>query len=426
MPWVLFAVGVVLATITVPALVTVDHWVLLFPAFFVSWLGSGLAAWWLVLIPATTATLAATGGLDAWPGWIGLGLVVAAMVGLMVQWRRARRGVEAFDTALNALEVEPRRRIRRTQRSVMLPMSMRTRAVERVPGIRYADGARRRHLLDVYRPATGAANAPVLLQIHGGAWMVGTKHTQGRPLMNALARAGWVCVAINYRLSPRAKFPDHLVDCKLALRWIRDHVAEFGGDPTRVVVTGGSAGGHLAAMVGLTANDPEFQPGFEDVDTSVAACVPIYGAYDLEELFTRFGSRVGRRVSSFMGQMVVGTSALDPQGRTAYRDASPMHHVKPGAPPFLVLHGTIDNLVPIAQARRLASLLQEAGVETVLVELPGAPHAFDVFHSTWGDTAVDGVVRYLSRLPEIVDAAPPKDAGTAASDPRTMARTAPS
>ena len=308
----------------------------------------------------------------------------------------------------------------------MLPMSMRTRAVERIPGIRYADGAGRRHLLDVYRPATGATNAPVLLQIHGGAWMIGTKHTQGRPLMNALARAGWVCVAINYRLSPRAKYPDHLIDCKFALRWIREHAAEFGGDPARVVVTGGSAGGHLAAMVGLTANDPAFQPGFEDVDTSVAACIPIYGAYDLEELFTRFGSRVGRRVSSYMGHMVVGTSALDPQGRTAFRDASPMQHVKPGAPPFLVLHGTIDNLVPIVQARRLASLLREAGVETVLVELAGAPHAFDVFHSTWGDTAVDGVVRYLSRLPEIVDAAPPKDVGTATSDPRTMARTAPS
>ena len=426
MPWVLFALGVVLATITIPALVTIDHWALLFPAFFVSWLGAGLAAWWLVLIPVTTVTLAAFGGLTAWPGWVGLGLVVAAMAGLLVQWRRARHGVHAFDSALAALEVEPRRRIRRNRRSVVLPMSMRTRAVERIQGIRYAEGAGNRHLLDVYRPAAGTTNAPVLLQIHGGAWMVGTKNTQGRPLMNALARAGWVCVAINYQLSPRAKHPDHLVDCKLALRWIREHAAEYGGDPTRVVVTGGSAGGHLAAMVGLTANDPAYQPGFEDVDTSVAACVPIYGAYDLEELFTRFGSRVGRRISSFMGDMVVGASALDPTGLAAYRDASPMHHIRPGAPPFLLLHGTIDNLVPIAQARRLTSTLQDAGVEAVLVELSGAPHAFDVFHSTWGDTSVDGIVRYLSRLPELVDGGTTRNVAGATTDPTTMAHTAPS
>ena len=404
--WVLFAVGIVLALITTPALVAVRHWMLLFPTFFVSWLGAGLVTWWLVLIPATTYVLVAMGALDDWPGWVGLALVVAAMVGLGWQWSRARAGVRAFDDALSLLELEPRRRIRRTPRSIILPMSMRSRAVERIKGIRYADEAGHRHLLDIHRPASGARNAPVLLQIHGGAWMVGTKNTQGRPLMNALAAAGWVCVAINYRLSPRSKYPDHLVDCKLALRWIREHIAEYGGDPDRVVVTGGSAGGHLAAMVALTANDPRYQPGFEDVDTSVAASVPIYGAYDLEELFTHAGSRLGRRISSFMGHMVVGAHTRTPEERAAYRDASPLHNVTPDAPPFLLIHGTIDNLVPLEQARRLATLLQDAGVEAVLVELPGAPHAFDVFHSTWADTAVDGVVRYLGRLPEIVDGVP--------------------
>ena len=426
MPWVLFTVGIVLALITAPALVAVQHWLLLFPTFLVSWLGAGLAAWWLVLIPATTIVLAGMGGLEEWPGWVGMALVAAAMLGLISQWRRSRAGVRAFDDALSLLELEPRRRLRRTRRSIMLPMSMRSRDVERIKGIRYAEGAGSRHLLDIHRPVAGAEHAPVLLQIHGGAWMIGTKNTQGRPLMNALAAAGWVCVAINYRLSPRAKFPDHLVDCKLALAWIREHIAEYGGDPERVVVTGGSAGGHLAAMVALTANDPRFQPGFEDIDTSVVASIPIYGAYDLEELFTRTRSRLGRRVSSHMGHLVVGAHARIPEERATYRDASPVSHVTPDAPPFLLVHGTIDNLVPVSQARRLAALLHDAGVEAVLVELPGAPHAFDVFHSMWADTAVDGVVRYLSRLPEIVDAGSPTDAGTAVSGPKTMARTVPS
>src|SRR3989442_2578192 len=103
------------------------------------------------------------------------------------------------------------------------------------------------------------------------------------PLMLPLAAEGWVCVAANYRLSPRAAFPEHLIDCKLALRWVREHIESFGGDPDFVVVTGGSAGGHLAALVALTANAPEYQPGFEDTDTSVTACVPFYGVYDLVE-----------------------------------------------------------------------------------------------------------------------------------------------
>jgi len=420
-PWILFGVGLGLAVVTTPALVAVQHWVLLFPTFFASWLGSGLAAWWLVLAPAATITLVAMGGLAAWPGWIGLAFSALAIGGLVSQWRRARAGVRAFDEALSLLELEPRRRLRRTPRSIILPMSMRSRAVERIKGLRYAEGSGARHLLDIHRPAAGTEGAPVLLQIHGGAWMIGTKNTQGRPLMNALAAAGWVCVAINYRLSPRAKFPDHLVDCKLAIAWIREHIAEYGGDPGRIVVTGGSAGGHLAAMVALTANDPEFQPGFEAVDTSVVASIPIYGAYDLEELFTRTRSRLGRRVSSRMGHMVVGAHTRTSEARAAYRAASPVHHVGADAPPFLLLHGTIDNLVPISQARRFAALLQDAGVEAVLIELPGAPHAFDVFHSTWADTAVDGVVRYLGRLPEIVGAG---SAGSTASTSTASTSTA--
>ena len=103
---------------------------------------------------------------------------------------------------------------------------------------------------------TRGPGAPVLLQIHGGGWVIGNKDQQGLPLMYHLATRGWVCVAINYRLSPKATWPDHLVDCKRALAWIRAHIAEYGGDPDYVVVTGGSAGGHLTALMGLTRERP--------------------------------------------------------------------------------------------------------------------------------------------------------------------------
>jgi len=88
--------------------------------------------------------------------------------------------------------------------------------------------------------------------------------------MSHLAELGWVCVAINYRLSPRSTWPDQIVDVKRALAWTKEHIAEYGGDPDWVAITGGSAGGHLSSLAALTPNDPQFQPGFEDADTSVA------------------------------------------------------------------------------------------------------------------------------------------------------------
>ncbi len=207
MAWALFTVGVLVALLTVPGVVRIKHWTLLFPAFVVSWFGTGLAGWWMVLVAGTTAALALLGGLDALPGWVGLALVLVAEVGLVRQWIVARHAGRTFDAALHPLDGVPYRAARRTARSILLPLWVRDEHVERVKDVRYAEGAGRRHLLDIHKPRGGVQGAPVLLQIHGGAWMVGTKDTQGRPLMNALANAGWVCVAINYRLSPRRSGP---------------------------------------------------------------------------------------------------------------------------------------------------------------------------------------------------------------------------
>lgn len=139
-----------------------------------------------------------------------------------------------------------------------------------------------RNTLDVWRhrdlPRDG--RAPVLLQVPGGAWMVGSKRGQAHPLMTHLVERGWVCVSINYRLSPRSTWPDHIIDVKRALAWTKAHIADYGGDPDWVAVTGGSAGGHLCALTALTAGDPRFQPGFADADTSVRAAIPFYGIYD--------------------------------------------------------------------------------------------------------------------------------------------------
>ena len=142
-------------------------------------------------------------------------------------------------------------------------------------------GPHKRHRLDLHRSRSPNGLMPMLVQIHGGGWRRGSRESQGRPLVHHLAELGWLCASIDYRLSPEATFPDHLEDVKRAIAWLRTNAEEFGGDPKFVAVTGGSAGGHLAALAALTGNESDLQPGFETANTSVQACVPLYGIHDL-------------------------------------------------------------------------------------------------------------------------------------------------
>jgi acetyl esterase/lipase len=176
---------------------------------------------------------------------------------------------------------------------------------------------------------------------------------------------------------------------------VREHIADYGGDPDLVCVTGGSAGGHLAAMVALTANDPRYQPGFEAADTSVAACIPFYGVYDLLDLFA--GGGQGEKAARFVARWVMKASPAE--DREAFEEASPIHHVSASAPPFFVIHGSADNLVRVEQARAFVAELRATSHEPVLyAEVPGASHAFDVFHSPRTDNAVAAVGRFLTWL----------------------------
>jgi len=228
--------------------------------------------------------------------------------------------------------------------------------------------------------------------IHGGAWVIGDKREQGLPLLHELARRGWVTVTINYRLSPRATWPDHIVDCKRALAWVRQHIAEYGGDPGFVAVSGGSAGGHLASLAALTNGDPAFQPGFEDDDASVDACVPFYGVYDMT---------AGRGTSGYDEGLLVLLERRVFKRRLAddpsvFEAASPVCRVHAGAPPFFVIHGTNDTLVPVGEARAFVTALRSVSKAPVLyAELPYTQHAFDVLPSVRSAHAVAAVVRFL-------------------------------
>ncbi|MGZ4690443.1 MAG: alpha/beta hydrolase fold domain-containing protein [Acidimicrobiia bacterium] len=430
MPWLFLAVSVYGAWFTVNAFRPSSRWQLLGASFFAAWLTGELAVWHIVWQAVATVGFIALGALDAWPGWLGLAITLASWAGLVVLSAVSRRSGLVFDHALTegiGLDAPDHARSAHWRQAVF-PFLLRDRRVERVKNLEYGPFGRR-NLLDVYRPRTRESRsslAPVLFQIHGGAWVIGDKSQQGLPLMLHLASEGWVCVAINYRLSPRATWPEHLIDCKRALAWVREHIAEYGGDPDLICVTGGSAGGHLAAMTALTANEPEYQPGFESAETSVAACVPFYGVYDFSAIFD--GTRASDRGARLLARWVM--KATPESDHAAFERASPVNHLRTDAPPFFVIHGTHDNLAPVGQARTFVERLRAVSHEPVLyAEVPGASHAFDVFYSTRTGNAVSAVDRFLAWIvdreqPGTPDRAP-EDVGLAgALEPTPAAPTA--
>ncbi|MGA8253893.1 MAG: alpha/beta hydrolase [Mycobacterium sp.] len=249
--------------------------------------------------------------------------------------------------------------------------------------------------LDIWRrpDLDRTGNAPVLVQIPGGAWTTGNKRGQAHPLMSHLAELGWICVAINYRHSPRNTWPDHIVDVKRALAWVKTHIPEYGGDPNFIAITGGSAGGHLSALAALTPNDPQFQPGFEGADTRVQAAVPFYGVYD----FTRFDDAMHPTMPALLVKSVIKQRPSEnPQ---PFVTASPINHVSADAPPFFVLHGRNDSLAPVEQARSFVTRLREASSQPVVyAELPLTQHAFDTFGSARAAHAAVAVEQFLAEI----------------------------
>ena len=415
MSYLLLALAVLVAALVLNANFPIRRSAaLVFPSFIAGWLTSELALQLLALEAVLVLGFGLQGALRDWPGLLGLTILVATTPGVLRLWRRARDAANPLDTALQDLgslpplpsasalpSVDSGSKLPSVDSGSKLPSSRMfypfvrsDREVRRYGDLRYAEGAGRFHLLDVYVPAGGAKRAPVLLQIHGGGWFTGNKRQQAMPLLLHMARCGWVCVACNYRLSPRATFPEHLIDTKLALRWIREHIAEYGGDPNYVVVTGGSAGGHLSALLALTPNLPEYQPGFEQVDTSVRACVPLYGVYDLTDRL-RHQRHVGLR-ELFSRWVIKQRFSHAPE---AFDRASPLSHVGAHAPPFFVIHGTHDNMASVEDARELVQQLRAGSSGPVLyAEIPGAHHAFEIFHSTRTAYVVHAIARFLQAL----------------------------
>lgn len=371
------------------------------PAFAAGWLTSELATHLFALTATDTAAHVVRTGRGR-RSRAGLALAAANLAGqayLLDQARRVQRHAEEalvegigedYGERLDALPTPAE--LATPWRRLINPFRMRATGVVVEKDIPYAPEHGKRGLLDVYRPAEPTEGAPVLLQVHGGGWTIGTKDQQGIPLMHHLAAKGWVCVAINYRLAPRDPFPAQVIDVKRAIAWIREHIEEYGGDPDYLAITGGSAGGHLTALAAVTPNDPAYQPGFEDADTSVAVAVPHYGVYD-------FAGSTGLRKAELMRDTFLAPRVVRRSWTEApevFEAGTPLLRITKEAPDFFVLHGAHDTLVPVEQARLFVERLREtSGATVVYAELPGAQHAFDVFPSIRSTHVVRAIDRYL-------------------------------
>lgn len=239
--------------------------------------------------------------------------------------------------------------------------------VELTEDVEFGTGGGRPLLLDLYTPPRREGLAPAIIFIHGGGWSGGKKRDM-RFYAAEFAGRGYVTLSTSYRLTREAPFPAAVEDVKCAVRWLKANAAKHGVDPDRIAVSGNSAGGHLSMMVGYSPGKLEGTGGWAEFPSSVRAVVNFYGPYDLTTDFAIKADLVKR----FLGGKSYGEF---PQ---IYRDASPSFHLAKTAPPTLVFHGDIDDVVPIDQAESLVARLKELGVENAYDRFPGWPHAMDL------------------------------------------------
>ncbi len=223
--------------------------------------------------------------------------------------------------------------------------------------------------LDLYLPPPlTAAPAPVAVYVHGGGWQEGDKNWIDRVLpADRLVARGYVVAALNYRLAPRHTWPAQIEDAKCAIRYLRAHAATYHLDPDRIGVWGESAGGHLAALLGLAGPDAGFegQGGYADQSSRVQAVVDMCGPADFTTLDLNLSNRL-------MAQMLLGTQP-DPD---ILRRVSPVSYARKDAPPFLILHGDKDPLVAYSNSQHLYDALHNAGAPVTFITVKNAGHVF--------------------------------------------------
>jgi acetyl esterase/lipase len=234
------------------------------------------------------------------------------------------------------------------------------------------EGRNHAQMLDLWLPNTASKQhkVPLIVWIHGGAWCRGDKKETPAQYF---AQAGYAVASLNYRLTDQARFPAQVEDCKAAIRWLRAHADEYNFDSNEIGVFGGSAGGHLVAMIGLTGDDKEFDDtgGYRNLSSKVQAVCDWCGPSDLTTFVKQSGKNycLDHEMRMFLG------GKLEDNRELALK-ASPISYVNSQAPPMLIMHGDADEMVPFEQSEELVASLKKANADVQFVTVKGGGHAF--------------------------------------------------
>lgn len=381
------ALGIALFLATLAAYSTRVFGPLRVLAGFVGMAMTLLTPQFLALAAVVSAICWRLGAFESTAGQVGAALHLASALALVaLQWRMNRAlpvldGHEVGDDEWPFPDSPTERAFVPTLgpslflRTQILSTARVERAVE------FRRVGRRRLVLDVYRPPQGFEPKPAIVYVHGGGWASGSRR-QSRFMCAELASRGFPVFAISYRFAPFAGLKEIISDCKAGLAWVRLRQGDYGADE-RTLVMGGSAGGHLAAMLALTPNERRFQPGFEDADTSVNGGVILYGVTELSSVHTTHKDPL---FAWFLRMVVRSSFARQPE---LWRELEPVSWASESAPAMLFVHGLADGVVPLAHSKLLLSKLKEAGArEASLLEVPLGHHAFEVMPTIMQQRAV--------------------------------------
>ena len=239
--------------------------------------------------------------------------------------------------------------------------------------VEYANVGGKSLTLDLYVPQAAIKPIPLIVWIHGGGWSAGNK---SNPTVLPMVKFGFAVASINYRLSQEAIFPAQIYDCKAAVRWLRAHAAEYGLNPDKIGAAGSSAGGHLVALLGTTADnkDLEGDEGNPGISSRVQAVCDLYGPTNLVDMTGRTDAAWKKSYGYTVVSQLLGVPVSDNPDKARF--ASPLYYVTAQASPFYIAHGDLDQTVPVQQSIELNNALQKAGVSSTLYIVKGAGHGF--------------------------------------------------
>lgn len=250
--------------------------------------------------------------------------------------------------------------------------------------VAYANDTLKKHLLDIYLPAGTKNNLPLVVWIHGGAWMLNDKYADMGYMKNTVRGfidSGYAFASIDYRYSTQSVFPAQIQDCNQAIEYLYEHAEQYKVDKNKIAVIGFSAGGHLASLLALSNNNTvkEFYPATTGIHFKIVAALDFYGPSD----FIMLGGNPDTSVNNMRDPVSVLLGAMPVERPDLAKRASPVTYIDKNDPPFFIVQGEKDESVPNTQSKLLSAWLTITGVKNQLIIVPNAPHYGEMFDAEY-------------------------------------------